>query len=92
MLRWFSRPAGRNDAFADLLSCIEPSGATAERALIVRRNAYREAWHQAMRKQEVDFVLTVPHALPPMPLGGTGTATLISANYAFVYNIVRHFH
>ena len=55
----------------------------------MRRDAYRESWRHAMKKQEVDFILTVSHALPPMPHGGTGIATLLSANYAFLFNIVR---
>ena len=85
LLRWLSRPSGRNDAWAELLECLGRSTAVEERALVVRRNAYRDAWHHAMHKQGVDFVLTVPHALPPMPKDGTAVATLISANYAFLF-------
>ena len=87
-LRWTSRPPGRNDVFADLLACIGSASAAQERALIVRRDAYREQWRKALQAQGIDFVLSVPHALPPMPKGGTGIATLVSANYAFLYNIV----
>lgn len=88
LLRWFSRPAGRNDVYADLLACMGISTAAEERALIVRRDAYREAWQEAVRAQGIDFLITVPHALPPIPKDGTGVVTLISANYAFLYNIV----
>lgn len=89
LIRWTARPAGRNDVFTDLLAALGPCTPADERELIVRRDAYREAWRHAMKKQEVDFILTPPHALPPMPHGGTGIATLVSSNYEFLYNIVR---
>ncbi|KAJ3558890.1 hypothetical protein NM688_g666 [Phlebia brevispora] len=89
-IRWFSRPAGRNDVFADLLACLGRSTASEERALIVRRDEYRDKWREAMRAQGIDFVMSVPHALPPMPKDGTGVATLVSANYAFLYNILDY--
>lgn len=44
-----------------------------------------------MRKQGIDLVLLPIFALPPVPMGGSGTATLIAANYAFLFNIVSLF-
>jgi hypothetical protein len=87
-IRWFSRPTGRNDAFADLLPCIHAQTVQQERALRAQREQYKAAWKQAMKKQEIDFVLTHVHALSPMPKNGSGTATLVSANYAFLFNVV----
>ncbi|KAI0694198.1 amidase signature enzyme [Cytidiella melzeri] len=89
-LRWFSRPAGRNDVFADLITCLHAQTVAQERALVVRREKYKAAWKQAMKKQEIDFVLSPIHALPPMPKHGSGVATLVSANYAFLYNILDY--
>ena len=90
-LRWFSRPAGRNDVFARLLTFMGPQTVPQERLLVLRREQYRAAWNQAMRKQGIDLVLLPIFALPPIPMGGSGTATLIAANYAFLFNIVSLF-
>ena len=89
-LRWFSRPWGRNDAWAALLEVMHPKTTLAERELVVQREAYRAAWHEAWRREGLDFVLTPPHALPAMPVApsASDTATLVSANYAFLYNVV----
>lgn len=88
LLRYTSRPAGRNDNWASLVEVFHPKTATEERELVVQRDAYRAAWHRAMKSQGIDFVLTVPHSLPPIPKGKTGVASLVSANYAFLYNVV----
>lgn len=90
-LRWFSVPPGRNDSNADLLECMHPQSVAQERELTIKLQNYRARWIAAMREQGIDFILNVPHSLPPMPRGGTGTASLLSANYCFLYNIVSDF-
>lgn len=90
-LRWWSTPTGRNDDYADMLERFHPLTIAQEREAVVLREEYRARWAAALREQGTDFVLTVPHALPPMPKGQSGTATLVSANYVFLYNIVRLF-
>ncbi|GJE86634.1 amidase signature enzyme [Phanerochaete sordida] len=87
-LRWFSSPSGRNDAYASLLECLHPCTISEERALAVRLEEYRGRWTQYMTEQGIDFVLTVPHSLPPMPRGGTDIATLLPASYCFLFNIL----
>ncbi|EKM56949.1 uncharacterized protein PHACADRAFT_254364, partial [Phanerochaete carnosa HHB-10118-sp] len=89
-LRWFSSPPGRNDAYARLIECLHPCSIADERKLSILVEEYRTRWAGAMTEQGVDFILTVPHALPPMPKDGTGTATLLSANYCFLYNILDY--
>ena len=90
LLRWLSRPRGRNDAWAALLEVFHPKSAREERELVVRREAYRAAWHGAWRAEGLDLVLTAPHALPAMPAApkASDKATLVSANYGFLYNVV----
>ncbi|OBZ77774.1 Fatty-acid amide hydrolase 1 [Grifola frondosa] len=92
LLRWFSRPLGRNDAWAGLFEVLHSKSAAEERRLIVQREEHKAAWHAAMREQGLDFILTVPHALPPVPKEKTASnrATLVSANYAFLYNILDY--
>jgi hypothetical protein len=87
-LRQFSSPAGRNDAYANVLECMHPQTIGGERELTVLLEDYRSRWNAALKAQGVDFVLNVPCALPPMPKDGTGTATLLAANYGFLYNVV----
>lgn len=90
-LRWFSRPRGRNDAWASLVEVFHPKSALDERRLVVAREAYKAAWHDAWKREGLDFVLTVPHALPAVPRDprASDRATLVSADYAFLFNIVR---
>ena len=59
--------------------------------LVLERDAYRAAWHDAWRREGLDFVLAPPHALPAMPVdpAASDRATLVSANYSFLYNVVR---
>lgn len=71
ILRTFSRPFGRNEAWASLVEGFHPKSASEQWKLTIEREEYRAAWHRAMRDQGVDFVLTVPHALPPMPKGAS---------------------
>lgn len=68
-LRTFSRPYGRNEVWASLLEGFHAKSASEVCGLVVRRDEYRAAWFEAMREQRLDFVLTLPHALPAMPKG-----------------------
>ncbi|KAI0746876.1 amidase signature enzyme [Daedaleopsis nitida] len=92
LLRWLSRPLGRNDAWAALLEVFHPKSAREERALVCEREAYRAAWHAAWTREGLDFVLTAPHALPAVPADPSASdrATLVSANYAFLYNVLDY--
>jgi len=90
ILRFCSRPAGRNDAWASLIEVFHEKSTVEEHKLIIAKEAYKAEWHRARQEQGLDFVLTVPHALPPVPLGGSGTATLVSAGYTFLYNILDY--
>nr|VWO95981.1 Protein kinase domain-containing protein [Ganoderma boninense] len=92
LLRWFSRPWGRNDAWASLIEVFHPKSTLDERRLVVEREAYKAAWHEAWRREGLDFVLTVPHSLPAVPRDprASDRATLVSANYAFMYNVLDY--
>ena len=87
-LRWSSTPAGRNDAYADLLESMHPQSVADERVFYEQRDEYRARWISAMDEQGIDYIITLQHALPPMPRDGTRTATLLAASYCFLYNVV----
>lgn len=88
LLRMLSRPAGRNDAFAALSEVLHPMSVAEERALVLKREEQKAAWTKAFKDQGVDFILTIAHPLPPVPRGKSGTATLLSASSAFLFNVV----
>ncbi|KAL1943928.1 hypothetical protein VTO73DRAFT_3746 [Trametes versicolor] len=90
LLRWFSRPWGRNDAWASLLEVFHPRTAYEERRLVIERDAYCAAWHDAWQRADLDLLLTVPHALPAISREpkASDKATLVSANYSFLYNVL----
>jgi len=87
-LRYFSRPAGRNDEWASIVESLHTKTAAEERDLIVQREHYKAAWRQAMKDQGIDFILCPVHALPPLPHKKTAVATLIASNYCFMYNFL----
>lgn len=87
-IRWSASPPGRNDAYARMLECMHPCSISEERRLNICREEYRARWVAAMKQQDIDFILTLSHSLPPMPKDGTATATLLAANYCFLYNTV----
>ena len=76
---------------ASLLRSLNPATILDERNLIVKRDAYRQKWFDACNACGADFVLTVPHPLPAFERGGTESATLTSASYCILFNIVRSF-
>ncbi|KAI0826525.1 amidase signature enzyme [Trametes gibbosa] len=90
LLRWFSRPRGRNDAWAALMEIFHPRTAREERALVIERDKYRAAWFDAWREAGLDLMLTVPHALPAVPKepAASDKTTLVSASSAFLYNVL----
>ncbi|KAF8871074.1 amidase signature domain-containing protein [Infundibulicybe gibba] len=57
--------------FADLLENMNTKTILQERALIMKRDKYRAAWHDQWHHQGLDFVLTVPHALPALSQGSS---------------------
>jgi len=62
-----------------------------ERQLVHQRDLYRAKWHRQLIEEGIDFILTVPYALPALENGGSERATLMSAGYTFIFSLVRHF-
>lgn len=59
-----------------------------ERQLVEQRDNYRAEWHKKWIEEGIDFILTVPHALPALENGGSERATLMSAGYTFIFSLV----
>lgn len=60
-----------------------------ERNLIVKRDQFREAWHEQWAKEGLDFVITVPAPFPAVKHGEGLKASLMTASYSFLFNLVR---
>ncbi|KAF7324107.1 Amidase domain-containing protein [Mycena kentingensis (nom. inval.)] len=85
---WLERPT---DPFAaSLLAAMHPKTVLEERALVVRRDALRAEWHDRWTEENLDFVLTVPHALPALENGTGERASLLSAGYTFLFNMLDY--
>ncbi len=61
-----------------------------ERELILQRETLRDQWHQQWNSQGLDFVLTVTHPFPALANGDGVKASLMSASYTFLFNLVCH--
>ena len=62
-----------------------------DRQLIIARDVYRAEWHKKWMEEGLDFVLTVPHAFPALENGTSEQATLMSAGYTLIFNLVKSF-
>ncbi|KZT35849.1 amidase signature enzyme [Sistotremastrum suecicum HHB10207 ss-3] len=58
-------------------------------ALNARREAYKAKWFEAWKAQDIDYLLTVPNALPAVPHGGMKTS-VASVGYSFLFNIIDY--
>ena len=57
-------------------------------ALVAERESYRAKFHEAWNQSGVDFLVTVPNAMPALPLGGMRNS-IGSVGYTFLFNMVR---
>ncbi|KAF9442888.1 amidase signature enzyme [Macrolepiota fuliginosa MF-IS2] len=75
---------------ADLYSILHKKTVLEERELVEQRDNYRADWHKRWIEEGIDFVLTVPHALPALENGGSERATLMSAGYTFIFSLLDY--
>ncbi|TFY82894.1 hypothetical protein EWM64_g1108 [Hericium alpestre] len=85
---WFRRYILRDPLYADLIEGWSVKDGQEFYALIGKREAYRQEWHEFWKEQDLDFVLTVPNAMPAMKHGG-GKLGWKSCGYTFLFNVVR---
>ncbi|KAI8985015.1 amidase signature enzyme [Trametes punicea] len=86
---WYLRYIRGDDTYAGIVeNCYEK---TVEQylALIAAREGYREQWFDKLKGEAIDFVLTVPNALPATPHGGMKSA-IAACGYTFLFNILDY--
>ncbi|KAJ6529149.1 amidase signature domain-containing protein [Mycena vulgaris] len=76
--------------YATLLEVMYPKTVVEERDLVARRDEVRAAWHERWTEENLDFVLTVPHPLPALENGTGERASLMSAGYTFLFNMLDY--
>lgn len=87
IMAWFTHAS--DPFYANLLEVMYPKTVVQERDLVARRDEFRAEWHERWTAENLDFVLTVPHPLPALENGTGERASLMSAGYTFLFNLVR---
>ncbi|GBE87634.1 Acetamidase [Sparassis crispa] len=86
---WYLRHIRRDEVYAGLIESWYEKSIEEYLALIARREGYRERWFAMMRDEALDFVLTVPNALPAVPHGGMKEG-FKACGYTFLFNILDY--
>lgn len=84
---WYLRHIRGDETYAGLVENWHEKTMPEYLALVSHREAYRERWFDFMQDQALDFVLTVPNALPAVPHGGM-KAGWKACGYTFLFNLV----
>lgn len=84
---WYLRYIRRDALYAGLIEAWHEKTVEEYLALVAHREAYREQWFDMWDAHKLDFVLTVPNALPAVPHGGMKEG-FKACGYTFLFNVV----
>ena len=84
---FFCRYLFKDPVTAGLVENLHPKTVAEAWSLTSRREGYRARWFDAWEEAGVDFVLSVPNALPAVPHGGMKTSSS-NCGYALLFNLV----
>lgn len=84
---WWVRYIKRDSIYAGLLDGWREKTIAEYWALVAQREAYRAKWFSAWKDAGLDFLLTVPNALPAVPNDGMKYG-FKSCGYTFLFNLV----
>lgn len=87
---WYVRYIRRDNTYAGLLEGWHEKNVVDFWPLVAKREAYKLKWWEFWKDAELDFVLTVPNALPAVPHGGMKNG-FSSCGYSFLFNLVDNF-
>ncbi|KZT20929.1 amidase signature enzyme [Neolentinus lepideus HHB14362 ss-1] len=94
--RWMKRLYGfylryvrGDDLYAHVVENWHPKTAQEYFATVARREAYRAKWFEFWQESGVDFILTVPNAMPAVPHGGMKDA-FTNCGYTFLWNVLEY--
>lgn len=78
----------KDEVWAGLLDSWREKTVQEQWDLVIRREKLKAEWHEYWQRHEIDFLLTVPHALPAVPEGGM-KHSIAACGYTFMWNLVR---
>ena len=84
---WYTRYIQRDPLYADLVDICAEKTAVEYYDLIAQREGYRSKWFDMWNEEGLDFVLTVPNAIPAVPHGGMKHG-FKSCGYTLLFNVV----
>jgi hypothetical protein len=84
---WYLRHIRKDEIYAGLVENWYEKTVEEYLALIARREEYRALWFEMWKEERLDFVLTVPNALPAVPHGGMKQG-FRCCGYTFLFNLV----
>lgn len=84
---WFLRAILRDPVYASLVEDWQEKTIAEYYGLIAQREAYRKRWFDWWTQEQLDFVITVPNALPAVPHGGMKYGWR-ACGYSFLFNLV----
>ena len=88
LLAYYARHYQNDELSASILEGTHASSASEIWEAVIKRDAYRAEWARRWEEEELDFVLTVPTAMPALREGAMSKATVMMASYCFLFNIV----
>lgn len=91
MYVWYVRYIRRDETYAGLLEGWHERTVEEYFGLIAQREGYRERWFDAWNAAGLDFLLTVPNALPAVPHDGMKHG-FKACGYSFLFNLVSAAH
>ena len=78
----------RDPIWADLIVNFHEKTVGEQWDLVTRRETFRAQWHESWKSTGMDFLLTVPNAIPAIPAGGMESATMANCGYSLLFNVV----
>ncbi|KAF8873763.1 amidase signature domain-containing protein [Infundibulicybe gibba] len=86
---WYVRHIRRDAVYAGLLDGWRAKDPAECMRLAAAREGYKMRWLDALQAQDLDFVLSVPNALPAVPHGGMKTGWR-ACGYTFLFNLLDY--
>ncbi|OSD07767.1 amidase signature enzyme [Trametes coccinea BRFM310] len=86
---WYLRYIKRDATYAGIVETAYEKTVEQYLGLIAQREGYREQWFEKLKSEAIDFVLTVPNALPATPHGGMKCG-IKGCGYTFLFNILDY--
>ncbi|KAL0958215.1 hypothetical protein HGRIS_000374 [Hohenbuehelia grisea] len=86
---FYLRYIARDPLYAELVEVWHEKRVDEYLALVGQREAYRGRWFEYWREEGLDYVLTVPNALPAVPHGGMKDGWK-ACGYTFLWNLLDY--